>query len=64
MFLLTVRAHTPGRGALSPQRVEMEERRSQTHGQVGAGHLVLIHAGSHVTQETQQGLQGLAVLIG
>lgn len=48
---------------VSLQGVEVEQRRRQTNGDVGRGHLVLVHAGHHVPQEEQQRPQRLPVLV-
>lgn len=41
----------------------MEEGRRQTHSQVGGSHLVFFHSGRDITQEVQECLENLTVLI-
>lgn len=54
---------SPGGVGVSLQGVEVEERRSQTHGNVGWSHLVLVHTGHHIPQEEEQRTQRFPVLI-
>lgn len=41
----------------------MEEGGGQAHSNVGGGHLVFIHAAHHISEEEEECLQGLTVLI-
>lgn len=42
----------------------MEEGGRQAHGNVGRGHLVLLHAGDHLSEEEEEALEGFPVLVG
>lgn len=41
----------------------MEEGWRQAHGNVGWGHLVLLHAGDHLLEEEEEALEGFPVLV-
>lgn len=55
--------HTPRGEIVLLENVEVEEGRSQAHGYVHGCHLVFLHRGSDIAEETQQGLQHLSVFI-
>lgn len=41
----------------------MEEGGRQAHGNVGWGHLVLLHAGDHLLEEEEEALEGFPVFV-
>lgn len=53
----------PRREIVFLEYVEMEKRGGQAHRDVHGRHLILLYGGRDVAEETQQGLQHLAIFI-